>query len=79
MKTRRQQTNQDAQRAKHKHRRRFRGPAEAQHGGRSQSGVKIRSVAAWKRWSAGHDAKVKENVALDKMKAEWRTRARNRT
>lgn len=76
MQTRRQRTRQDAQRAKVKARRRYRGPAdEKQHGERSQSGVKIRSKAAWKAWLAGPaQAAVNEAARVDQLVAGWRQR-----
>jgi hypothetical protein len=68
--------NQAAQRAKHRRRRRARGPAEVKHGSRSQSGVKIRSVAAWKAWRKGpHQAAVDEAARREQLRADWRKRA----
>lgn len=76
MRTRRQQTRQDAQRAKHTRRRRSRGAADVkQHGERSQSGVKIRSKEAWLAWQRGpHAAAVREAERIDRLHAEWRER-----
>lgn len=76
MQTRRQKTTQDAQRARVTRRRRRRGPVEQRHGERSQSGVKIRSVAAWKAWLAGpRKAALAEARRVDELHASWRERA----
>lgn len=67
MKTRRQQTRQDEQRARVKRRRRTRGgPVEAKHGERSQSGVRIRSTKAWAAY-------VKERTARMKLAEQKRS------
>lgn len=77
MKTRRQMTNQDAQRAKHRRKRRGRGPVESMlHGERSQSGVKIRSKPAWQAWLKGpRAAALAEADRIDALHASWRKRA----
>lgn len=66
MKTRRQQTRQDEQRARVKRRRRTRGPVEAKNGERSQSGVRIRSTEAWAAY-------VKERTARMKLAEQKRS------
>lgn len=72
----RQSTNQAQQRAKVSQRRRTRGPAdEARHGQRSQSGVRIRSHAAWNAWLAYQKIARAEVRRLEQMKADWRARA----
>lgn len=73
----RQSTNQAQQRARVSKRRRRRGPPDySQHGGRSQSGVKIRSRVAWHAW-LGYQKIVRAEVRkLEAMKAEWRARAK---
>jgi hypothetical protein len=69
----RQSTNQARQRAKVSQRRRRRGPADVMtHGLRSQSGIRIRSHAAWQAY---HKVLVAEARRLDKLKAVWRGRA----
>lgn len=74
MKTRRQMTNQDAQRAKHRRKRRSRGPVLSMiHGERSQSGVKIRSKEAWAAWKKGpYAAQLGEARRIDALHASWR-------
>lgn len=74
MRTRRQRTKQDAQRARMSQRRRFRGPPERQHGERSQSGVAVRSIVAWKKYVARATAKFKEVQRREELKAGWRAR-----
>lgn len=68
-------TNQARQRAKHRQRRRSRGPVELKHGARSQSGVKIRSVAAWRAYQAYQKILRGEARRLEALKASWRKRA----
>lgn len=71
----RQDTRQPLQRAKVSKRRRFRGPTDwKQHGARSQSGVKIRSRAAWHAWRAEHAERAAVHRELDEVKAGWRAR-----
>lgn len=66
--------NQAAQRAKVSHRRKRRGPPEMKHGGRSQSGIKIRSGEAWKAYLAYRKILVGEQNRLEAMREKWRTR-----
>lgn len=71
----RQSTNQARQRARVSKRRRFRGPTDwKQHGSRSQSGIKIRSHAAWQAYLEKRRQAVALARELEEVKAAWRAR-----
>ena len=75
-----QTTRQAQQRAKVSQRRRSRHPRVSleevnEHGVRSQSGVKIRSKAAWKAYLGYRKIVAAEARKNDRLKAEWRARA----
>lgn len=68
-------TRQSAQRAKVRARRRSRGPADVmKHGLRSQSGVRVRSHAAWAKYEALQKLAVAEADRREALRAGWRER-----
>lgn len=68
-------TRQSAQRARVRARRRSRGPADVmKHGLRSQSGVRVRSHAAWAKYETLHKLAVAEADRREALRAGWRQR-----